>query len=83
MKNIYFPDEEITENDLFFICSMIERVARIIHQRNKYVVNTIGKKNMYHLLSCANVLHCDNPVKVAHEWLKIISCRMVILILQR
>jgi len=51
MKNIYFPDEEITENDLFFICSMIERVARIIHQRNKYVVNTIGKKNMYHLLT--------------------------------
>ena len=70
MKNIYFPDEEITENDLFFICSMIERVARIIHQRNKYVVNTIGKKNMYHLLSCANVLHCDNPVKVAHEWIE-------------
>lgn len=70
MKNIYFPDEEITENDLFFICSMIERVARIIHQRNKYVVNTIGKKNMHHLLSCANVLHCDNPVKVAHEWIE-------------
>lgn len=70
MKNIYFPDEEITENDLFFICSMIERVARIIHQRNKYVVNTIGKKNMYHLLSCANVLHCDNQVKVAHEWIE-------------
>ena len=25
---------------------------------------------MYHLLSCANVLHCDNPVKVAHEWIE-------------
>ena len=56
MKNIYFPDEEITENDLFFICSMIERVARIIHQRNKYVANTFRKTKMFQLLSCANGL---------------------------
>jgi hypothetical protein len=59
MKNKYFPDEEIEENDLFFVCSMIERVARQLHQRNKYVVNTIGKDNLYHLLSVANVLHSD------------------------
>ena len=51
MKNKYFPDEEIEENDLFFVCSMIERVARQLHQRNKYVVNTIGRANLYHLLS--------------------------------
>jgi hypothetical protein len=59
MKNKYFPDEEIEENDLFFVCSMIERVARQLHQRNKYVVNTIGRDNLYHLLSVANVLHSD------------------------
>ena len=41
MMNIYFPDEEITDNDLYFICYMIERVARKLHQKNKYVVNTI------------------------------------------
>ena len=46
MKNIYFPDEDITENDLFFVCSMIERVARHIKQRNKYVVNRIGYDNL-------------------------------------
>ena len=43
MTNIYFPDEEITTNDLYFICYMIERVARKLHQRNRYVVNTMGK----------------------------------------
>ncbi len=37
MKNIFFEDEEITENDLYFICYMIEHVARRLHQRNKYV----------------------------------------------
>lgn len=70
MKNKYFPDEEIEENDLFFVCSMIERVARQLHQRNKYVVNTIGSDNLYHLLSVANVLHSENPLKVADDWIK-------------
>ena len=42
MTNIFF-DEEITENDLYFLCYMIERVARKLHQRNSYVVNHITK----------------------------------------
>jgi hypothetical protein len=68
--NKYFPDEEIEINDLYFICYMIERVARSIHQRNKYVVNTIGKEHLYHLISCANVLHCENPLKVEQDWIE-------------
>jgi len=43
MKNKYFPDEDIESNDLYFVCYMIERVARHIKQKNKYVVNTIGR----------------------------------------
>lgn len=70
MKNKYFPDEDIVEDDLFFVCYMIERVARHIKQRNKYVVNSIGKDNLYHLLSCANVLHCENPLKIEDEWIE-------------
>lgn len=69
MKNIYFPDEDITEDDLFFVCSMIERVARHIKQRNKYVVNKIGYDNLLHLLSVANVLHCLNPKQVVDDWI--------------
>ena len=70
MKNKYFPDEDIVEDDLFFVCYMIERVARHIKQKNKYVVNSIGKDNLYHLLSCANVLHCENPLKIEDEWIE-------------
>ena len=69
MKSKYFPDEEIQINDLYFMCYMIERVARHIHQKNKYVVNTIGKDELYHLISCANVLHCENPLKVEEDWI--------------
>ena len=69
MTNIYFPDEEITVNDLYFICYMIERVARKLHQRNRYVVNRIGKEELKHLISVANVLHAENPLAVEDAWI--------------
>lgn len=70
MKNIYFPEEDITENDLFFVCSMIERVARHVHQRNKYVVNMIGYDNFLRQLSIADVRHCENPLQVVDDWVE-------------
>ncbi len=70
MVNMFFKDEKITENDLYFICYMIERVARKIHQKNKYVVNTIGKNELYSLISLANTLYCENPLKVESEWIE-------------
>lgn len=70
MKNKYFPDEDISLDDLYFVCYMIERVARQIKQRNRYVVNAIGYDGLCHLLSCANVLHCENPKKVEHDWIE-------------
>ena len=49
---------------------MIERVARHIHQKNRYVVNSIGKDGLYHLISVANVLHSENPSKVEEDWIR-------------
>lgn len=69
MTNMFFPDEEITKNDLYFLCYMIERVARKLHQRNRYVVNAIEKNEWVRLISLANVLHCENPMKIEDEWI--------------
>ena len=69
MTNIYFPDEEITRDDVKFICYMIERVARRLHQESSYVVKKLGKENLNHLISVANVLHCKNPLDVEDEWI--------------
>ena len=69
MKNKYFPDEDIEENDLYFMCCMVERVARELHRRNKYVVNTMGYDILYDRISVANVLHCMNPLQVVHDWI--------------
>lgn len=70
MNNIYFPEERIQKDDVYFVCYMIERVARKIHQKNRYVVNQIGKKNLEHLLSVANVLHAENPLQVEDDWIE-------------
>ena len=59
MTNIYFPDEKIQKDDVYFICYMVERVARRIHQKNSYIVNKIGKKQLEHLISVANVHGTD------------------------
>lgn len=67
MTNLYFPDKEISKNDLYFICYMIKRVARKIKQKNSYVVNAIEKDALTHLLSVANVLHAENPLAALAE----------------
>jgi len=69
MTNKYFPKEEITKNDLYFICYMVERIARKLKQRNAYVVNAIGLDEWQHLLSVANVLHAENPLAVEDAWI--------------
>ena len=69
MKNKYFPEEEIQEDDLYFLCYMIERVARQLHQKNRYVVNALGQDALYHLLSVAQVLHSANPLQVEQDWI--------------
>lgn len=69
MINIFFKNEEVTEDDLYFMCYMVERVARKLKQRNRYVVNKIDKKELTRLICLANVLHCENPLKVEDEWI--------------
>lgn len=68
MSNIYFPEQEITFNDLYFVCYMIERTARSIKQRNRYVVEKLGKEGLERQLSIAETNHCLNPDEVVDSW---------------
>ena len=69
MTNKYFPTERLSDNDLYFVCYMIERVARKIHQPNRYVVESLGYDELYRQLSLASVLHSENPDKVERDWI--------------
>ena len=69
MTNVYFPDEQIKTDDLYFVCYMIERIARQLKQPNKYVANTMGHDELAKKLSLADVLHSENPLAVASDWI--------------
>ena len=68
MTNVYFPDEQISTDDLYFVCYMIERVARKLKQPNKYVANALGHDGLAKKLSLADVLHSENPLAVESDW---------------
>lgn len=59
MRKVFFPDKTISEDDLFFMCIMVERTARYIKQPNAYVVNKMGYKGLAEKISLAGVLHSD------------------------
>ncbi len=70
MSNKYFPDEQIGFNDLYFVCYMIERVARRLHRHNRYVVEQLGPDGLEHQLSLAPANHCLNPLQVEDGWIE-------------
>ena len=70
MNNKYFPDEVIGFNDIYFVCYMIERIARKLHQHNRYVVERMGENGLYRQLSLASTTHCLNPLQVEDEWIE-------------
>lgn len=45
MTNVFFPNEKVQEDDLYFVCYMVERIARRLKQPKNYVVNDMGKDN--------------------------------------
>ncbi len=55
------------ENDLFFLCSLIDYVARQTKNKRAVVVNAIGKEKLQHLYNLADVYHCENMDKVTAE----------------
>lgn len=69
MTNAFFPNELVKTDDLFFVCYMIERVARQLKQPNKYVANIMGHDELAKKLSLADVLHSENPLAVAADWI--------------
>lgn len=70
MTNVFFPDDQIKKDDVYFVCYMIERIARQLKQPNRYVVNAMGHDELAKKLSLADVLHAENPLAVAADWIE-------------
>ena len=55
------------ENDLFFVCSLIEYIARKTNNTKKYIVEKLGKEKIQKLYDLAEVYHSENIEKVSDE----------------
>ena len=59
--------ENPKENDLFFLCSLIEYIGRKTKNERCLIVNALGKKELQHVYDYADVYHCENIDKVSDE----------------
>jgi hypothetical protein len=51
--------EEKQENDLFFVCSVIEYIGRKTKNRRADIVEKLGEAEITRTLELADVLHCE------------------------
>lgn len=59
--------EPQNENDLFFVCSFIEYIARKTNNKKSYIVKKIGKELLQKIYNLAEVYHSENIKKVSDE----------------
>lgn len=58
------------EDDLFYLCSLIEFVARKTKNRCRDIVRKLSDKELKHQLRAASVNHCLSFEQVCDEWIE-------------
>ncbi|MDR1380685.1 MAG: hypothetical protein LBJ47_04310 [Tannerella sp.] len=59
--------EKKEDNDLFFVCSLIEYIGRKTKNHRNVVVNAIGEEKLQHIYELADVYHSENIDKITDE----------------
>ena len=59
--------ESKEENDLFFVCSLIEYIARKTKNTKKAIIDKLGKEKISKIYELAEVYHSENIEKVSDE----------------
>lgn len=62
--------DERRKDNIYFVCTMVEFVARVTNNHRKDVVARFSKKDMEHQLKVAEVNHCLSFEQVADEWIE-------------
>ena len=53
--------------DLFFVCSLIELIARKTKNKKKFIIEKLGKEKIKKIYELAEVYHSENIEKVSDE----------------
>ena len=62
--------ENKKDNDLFFLCSLIEYIARKTKNNKADVVSAIGNDKLMQILKLADVYHSENIEKLSEELIR-------------
>lgn len=62
--------EKVITDDLFYICTIIEYVARNTHNHVRDVVNKLSDEDIEHQLKAASVNHCLTMEQICDEWIE-------------
>lgn len=54
-------------NDLFYLCALIEYIARATKNRNRVIVNALGEERLAKIYHLADIYHSDNIARVAED----------------
>jgi len=60
--------ENENENNLFFLCSLIEYISRKTKNHRNVVVNSIGKDDLQRIFDLADIYHSENMDKLVFEF---------------
>lgn len=61
--------EDKKDNDLFFVCSLIDYISRKTTNRRIDVVNKLGKERIKKIYDLADIYHSDNIERVAEDFI--------------
>lgn len=64
--------EDDNTNNLFFLCSLIELIARKTKNKKDYIIEKLGGSNLNKIYELADVYHSENIEKVANDLIE--SC---------
>lgn len=58
------------KDDIYFVCVMIEYIARKTQNKRKDVIQSLSKEAIEHQLNYADINHCLSYEQVADEWIE-------------
>lgn len=61
--------EKTKENDLFFVCSLIEYIARKTKNKRVTIVNALGQTYLTKIYDLADIYHSDNIDRVSDDFI--------------
>lgn len=62
--------ESKEDNALFFLCSLVEYIARLTKNRRIDVIDCLGDERLCKILDLADIYHSDNIERVASDFIE-------------